>query len=131
MLFRNSSTCLTALAAALFIASPALADCQDDIAALEGQVTAGETGDAPDESGIPATKHQSEVLEGEQETMESSGTADGTTAPSTEHQEKTLETMEHSPDVAELLQQARDHAEAGDEEACNQKVEEARSLLAD
>lgn len=129
MVMRVTTTSLTTLAAVLFTMSPALADCQDDISALEGQVTTAETGVAPDDSGMPATEHQSELLEGEQETMDSSGTADSTTVPSSQHQEEALEGAEPSSDVAALLQEARDHAEAGDEEACNQKVEEARSLL--
>lgn len=129
MVTRTTTTSLATLVAVLFMMSPALADCQEDIAALEGQVTPAETGVAPDESGMPATEHQSQLLEGEQETMQSSGTADSTTAPSSQHQEQTLEEMEHSADVAELLQEARDHAEAGDQNACNDKVEEARSLL--
>lgn len=126
---RQSCTPIMVFAAAIFLATPALADCADEVASLESQVSAAETGAAPDDSGMPATQHQSEVLEGEQETMESSGTADSTTAPSSQHQEETLSSVEGSSDVAQLLEEAREHAEAGDQEACSQKLEEARTQL--
>lgn len=123
------------LAALVLAAGPALAECKDDIAAIEDQVVAAETGAAPDESGMAATKHQSEVLTGEQETMQSAGTAESSTAPATRHQEETLAgeettaSQEASPEIGQLLQEARDHAAAGDEEACAQKLEEVRSQM--
>lgn len=137
--------------ACALLAGPAWADCAADVAALDEQLIAAETG-APAEGGMPATEHQAEVLSGDAQTSASN-------MPATEHQEQVLSGGEppletgagatgdveaaspHQRQVVRevdddskaqagtLLQEARASAEAGDEAGCEQKLSEARRLL--
>jgi hypothetical protein len=120
-------------AALLSIAGPAFADCNQEIERLNEAVIQAETGASTD-AAMPATQHQEEVLAGEQQGgSEETGTATSggqAEAPASPHQEETLaETEGGDQQPADLLAEASDMAEAGDEEGCMQKVTEVKNLL--
>ena len=58
---------LTTSAVILLIAGPAFADCSQEIESLKEAVTEAETGASTTETGMPATKHQEQVLAGDQQ----------------------------------------------------------------
>jgi hypothetical protein len=94
---------LAAGAALSLLAGPAWADCAAEIEALDESIVAAETGAAPQDSALPATQHQAEVLSpdaagagagagagaepGDEQAAEA---ADGAGMPATEHQQQVL-----------------------------------------
>jgi hypothetical protein len=120
-------------AAFLSIAGPAFADCNQEIERLNEAVIQAETGASAD-AAMPATPHQEEVLPGDQQgqSEETGGTSSASeaAAPASPHQEEALAGTEGGDQqAADILAEAQDMADAGDEEACMQKVTEVKSLL--
>jgi hypothetical protein len=132
---------LTASAVMLLIAGPALADCSQEIESLKEAVTRAETGASSAGTGLPATQHQEQVLAGDQGGQGAAGTgvAGQADIPASPHQEQVLADPAAGPagggdaasaqQATELVAQAGDMAEAGNEEGCLQKVTEAKDLL--
>lgn len=125
---------LTTSAVVLLIAGPAFADCSQEIESLKQAVTEAETGASTAESGMPATKHQEQVLAGDQEgDKAASGDAAAGQAgvPASPHQEQALAepAAGGNAQAADLVSQASDMAAAGNEEGCMQKVAEVKELL--
>ncbi|MCA1490526.1 hypothetical protein I6F11_06285 [Ensifer sp. NBAIM29] len=123
---------LTAAAVLPFLlASPAFADCSDELKKLEQTVVSAETGAGGTGSGMPATQHQEEVLAGQQEKPVGSETTGSTNTQEaiSPHQEEVLRDVEPRDRPAELLSEARELAEAGNEQACMEKLPEIRSLI--
>lgn len=115
---------------ALMLASPALADCMQELAALESNVVSAETGAASDPSGMPVTKHQQETLAGNQVDTETTGST-GEVKPTTPHQEQVTgkgsgQSGEH-PSV--VMAEAKKMAQSGDEKGCMDKVAELKHML--
>lgn len=133
---------LAAAAAALTLVSfPAWADCAEDIETLDQAVVAAETGAAPADGGMPATEHQQEVLSddtqagdtgaGEPPVETGAGPTGDVEAASPHQQQVTREAYDEETraEAGALIEEARQLAEAGDEEACQAKVAEAEALL--
>jgi hypothetical protein len=125
---------LTTSAVILLVAGPAFADCSQEIESLKQAVTEAETGASTAESGMPATKHQEQVLAGDQEGAEAaSGDAAAGQAgvPASPHQEQALAepAAGGNAQAADLVSEASNMAAAGNEEGCMQKVTEAKELL--
>ena len=122
----------TITAVAFLVASPALADCKQDLAMLEQPAVSAETGASTDKSGMPVTQHQEQVMPGKQTT---SGETTGSTSNKIEaispHQEQvTGGAAGGSADqVAQMMTEARKLADAGDEAGCMSKVTELKGLL--
>ena len=120
-------------AALLAIAGPAFADCNQEIERLSEAVTQAETGASTD-AAMPATPHQEEVLAGDQqsESEEAGGATSAGQAdvPASPHQQQALtETQGADEQPADILAEARDMAEAGDEAGCMEKVTQVKDLL--
>jgi len=133
---------LTTSALMLLIAGPAFADCNQEIQSLKEAVTQAETGASSAETGLPATQHQEEVLAGDQQGGKSAagaGDAGQPDVPPSPHQQQVLAEPAAGPagsggaasghQAADLIAQAGDMAEAGNEEGCMQKVTQAKDLL--
>ncbi|MDZ5698085.1 hypothetical protein [Chelativorans sp. M5D2P16] len=124
---------LTATATALLLASPAFADCQEEISSIEQAVIAAETG-ADAATGTVATEHQEQVLSEEEapdDTADTGAVTTGSVEAASPHQ---LEVLREIPDedrtqASEVLSEARDLAEAGDEQGCMDKLQEAKGML--
>ena len=120
-------------AALLAIAGPAFADCNQEIERLSEAVTQAETGASTD-AALPATPHQEEVLAGDQqsESEEAGGatSAGQANVPASPHQQEALAKTEGGgQQPADILAEARDMAEAGDEAGCMEKVTRVKDLL--
>jgi hypothetical protein len=127
---------LTTSAVALLIAGPAFADCDQEIQRLKEAVTQAETG-----AGLPATEHQEQVLAGDQQGEQGAagaGQTDVPDVPASPHQQQVLAEPAAGPgagdgasaqQAADLVAQAGDMAQAGNEEGCMQKVSQAKDLL--
>ncbi|WFP78314.1 hypothetical protein [Mesorhizobium sp. WSM4906] len=122
-----------ASASILAFASPAFADCGQELKALEPNVTTAETGAVSNKSGIPATKHQAEVLGGKQQggNTEVTGSTAGAVKPATPHQEQVTgarsgQSAEHP---SQLMAEARKMSQAGDEQGCIKKLAELKNAL--
>jgi hypothetical protein len=114
----------------LLIAGPAFADCSQEIQSLKEAVTQAETGATSAETGLPATQHQEQVLAGNQERDTGAASAGQADVPASPHQQQALAKGQvGGQQPADLMAEARDMAEAGDEEGCIQKVTEVKSLL--
>jgi hypothetical protein len=128
---------LTTSAVVLLIAGPAFADCNQEIESLKQAVTEAETGASTAETGMPATKHQEQVLAGDQQgdKAASGDTAAGQAGvPASPHQEQVLAEpaagkAASGQQATDLVAQASDMAAAGNEEGCMQKVAEVKDLL--
>lgn len=123
----------TASALVLAFASPAFADCGQELKVLEPNVITAETGASPSKSGIPATKHQEEVLPGKQQggNPETTGATTGEVKPTTPHQEQVTgsrsdQSAEHP---SQLMAEARKMSQAGDEQGCMKKLAELKGAL--
>jgi hypothetical protein len=120
----------TATAIGLMLADPALADCNQELKALEQSVVSAETGASTNSAGMPATKHQEGVLSGKQKGAESeiTGSTTGTVKPTTPHQEQVTGTQsgEHP---SQLMAEARKMSESGDESGCMKKTAELKNML--
>jgi hypothetical protein len=133
---------LTTSAVMLLIAGPAFADCSQEIQSLKEAVTQAETGASSAETGLPATQHQEQVLAGDQQGDKGAagaGVAGQADIPPSPHQEQLLADPAAGPagggdaasgqQAADLVAQAGDMAEAGNEQGCMQKVTQAKDLL--
>ncbi len=126
----------TFTALSVMLAAPAFADCREELTMLEQPAVTAETGAATGESGMPATKHQEQVLQGTQgPSTETTGSTSGAASNQVEaispHQEEvTGEATGHDADqVATLMTEAREMADAGDEAGCMQKVTELKEMM--
>ena len=119
-------------ASLLLISAPAFADCYQEIETLSEAVTQLETGASGAGTGLPATPHQEQVLAGQQQAdtgaagQSAAGQAD---VPASPHQQQVLPGAETGQQATDLIAEARQMAEAGDEEGCMQKVTQAKKLL--
>lgn len=132
MIFRT----LAAGAALTLLATPVWADCQEQINALDQAVVAAETGAATGDESLPATKHQEEVLSGANESseeapMETAAGATGDVEATTMHQRQAIRQLDEQTksDAAVLIAEAQELAQAGEEEACLNKVSEIEELI--
>jgi hypothetical protein len=134
--------CLTTTAVIVLISGPAFADCAQEIQSLKEAVTQMETGTSSAETGLPATKHQEQALAGDQQGDKSTagaGAAGQTDVPESPHQQQVLAepaagatsggNAASSQQATDLITQASDMAEAGNEEGCMQKVAATKDLL--
>jgi hypothetical protein len=128
-----STRIATAAAFVLTLTSPALADCNQELKALEQNVVSAETGASTSESGMPATKHQEEVLAGKQKSGEpkTTGSTAGAVEPTSPHQEQVTgkRSTQSAKHASQLMAEARKMSEAGDEQECMKKVAELKDIL--
>jgi hypothetical protein len=116
----------------LLLTGPAFADCNQEIEGLNEAVTQAETGASGAGAELPATPHQEQVLPGEQQAetgaagQSAAGAAD---VPASPHQQQVLAGGQTGQQATDLVAEAREMAEAGDEEGCMQKVGQVKSLL--
>jgi len=116
----------------LIFAGPAIADCNQELKALEQNVVAAGTGASTSETGMPGTKHQKEVLgkqkSGESETTGSTAQAVTSASP---HQEQVTGLKGAGTDqhASQLMAEARKLAQAGNEQACMDKVAQIKDML--
>ena len=126
---------LTTSAVILLIAGPAFADCSQEIESLKQAVTEAETGASTAESGMPATKHQEQVLAGDQQgDKAASGDAAAGQAgvPASPHQEQALAepAAGGNAQAADLVSEASDMAAAATRKAACRKWPRRRSFSA-
>jgi hypothetical protein len=117
---------------ALSLATPALADCNNELKTLEQNVVSAATGASTNESGMPATKHQEETLAGKQKGRESeaTGSTAGAVPPASPHQEQvTGKGSTQNAEASRLMAEARKMSAAGDEKGCLKKVAELKGVL--
>ena len=120
----------TITAAAYLVASPALADCKQDLAMLDQPAVSAETGASTDGSGMPATKHQEQVMPGNQATSgETTGSTSNKVEAMSPHQEQVTGVATGHDQIAQMMTDARKLADAGDETGCMRKVTELKGLL--
>ena len=122
-----------ATALALVLGSPAFADCSQELKKLEPSVVTADTGASTNPSGMPATKHQEQVLSGKQNSgnQEVTGSTAGEVKPGSPHQEqvtgkRSAQSAEHA---SQVMADARKMAQAGDEQGCMKKVADLKHLL--
>lgn len=118
----------TIAAAALWFAAPAVANCQEELNKLKQPTVAAETGAVTDNSGMPATKHQEEVLPGKQQ---DSGSTTGAVEAISPHQKQVTGQPSEKPTdkIGQLMAEARKMVDAGDEQGCMKKVSELKNLM--
>jgi len=115
-----SRTIWAALAVFGLMTLPAAANCEAELSKLKDAVTAAETGATTAESGVPATKHQEQVLTataGTETTESSSGAAVEAVTP---HQ-KEVTGAKGSADAAhpsDLMKEKVQNAVGGAKELC-------------
>ncbi len=117
---------LTAFAA--MVVTPAFADCRAELTKLEQAAVTAETGAATNQSGMPVTKHQEQLLKGDQggASAETTGSVDS----SSPHQEEVTGAAQNKgPRVATIMTDAKNMADSGDEAGCMQKVNELKALM--
>jgi hypothetical protein len=123
----------TIAAATLWFAFPAVADCRAELKNLEQPTVTAETGAVTDKSGMPATKHQEEVLPGKQQGSgtETAGSTTGAVEAISPHQKQVTGQASGKPTdkIGQLTTEARKMVEAGDERGCLNKVAELKSLM--
>ena len=116
----------------LLFTGPAFADCNQAIQDVKGMVTEAETGAGSAGSALPTSPHQEQVLAGKQQGetgatgQSAAGSADMAASP---HQEQVLAEGQTGQQLSDLVAEASEMAEAGDEEGCMQKVSKAKGLL--
>lgn len=104
-----------------------------ELKALEQNVVSAGTGASTSESGMPATKHQEELLAGKQKSGEPETTGSTAVAvdPTSPHQEQV--TSKRSTQSAEranqLIAEGRKLSAAGDEQECMKKASELKDVL--
>ncbi len=132
MVFRN----IAAGAALTLLATPAWADCQQEIDTLDQSVVAAETGAATGSGSLPATEHQQDVLSSGQESseappMETAAGATGDVEATSKHQRQVIGQLDEETrsQAAALLGEAQEMAQAGNEEACLDKITEVKELI--
>ena len=122
----------TIAAATLWFAAPAVADCQEELNNLKQPTVTAETGAATDNSGMPATKHQEEVLPGKQGSgTETTGSTTGAVEAISPHQKQVTDQPSGKPTdkIGQLMAEARKMGDAGDEQGCMKKVSELKNLM--
>lgn len=124
---------LAAGAALTLLASPAWADCQEEIQALDQQIVAAETGATTGDESLPATEHQQEVL-GDEAPHETAAGATGSTGDveaTSPHQQQVVRELDDDTqaEASQMIDEARELAQAGDEQACMAKLAEIRELV--
>jgi hypothetical protein len=127
-----SGRLLIAGAFTLLVTGPAFADCNQAIEDVKGMVTTAETGAGSAGSALPATPHQEQVLAGKQQGETGAagqGAAGSADMPVSPHQQQVLAKGQTGQQLSDLVAEASEMAEAGDEEGCMQKVSQAKSLL--
>ena len=125
-----STRIVTAAAFALILVSPAFADCNQELKALEQNVVAAGTGAS--ESGMPATKHQEEILASKQKSAEpeTTGSTAAAVQPTSPHQEQVTKRGTQSAEHAnQLIAEARKLSAAGNEQECMKKAAELKDAL--
>jgi hypothetical protein len=107
-----------------------LLNCNQELKALEQNVVSAETGASPSESGMPATKHQKELLAGKQKSgqPETTGSTAGAVEP-TSPQSGAVTGTQSAEHASQLMAEARKVSEAGDEQECMKKVAELKDIL--
>jgi hypothetical protein len=123
---------LIASAFTLLFTGPAFADCDQAVQDLKEMVTQAETGAGSAGSALPTSPHQEQVLAGKQQgetgpTGQSA--ADQSDMAASPHQQQVLAGGEAGQQLSDLVAEASEMAEAGDEQGCMQKVAEAKTLL--
>jgi hypothetical protein len=116
----------------LLFTVPAFADCNQEIETLNEAVTQLETGASGAGSSLPASPHQEQVLAGKQQGETGAagqGAAGQADVPASPHQQQVLASGQTGQQAAELVTEAREMAESGDEQGCMQKISEAKGLL--
>jgi hypothetical protein len=116
---------------ALLFTGPAFADCNQAVQDLKEMVTQAETGAGSAGSALPTSPHQEEVLPGKQSDTGATGqsAAGQSGMAASPHQQQVLAGGEAGQQTATLIAEASEMAEAGDEQGCMQKVNEAKGLL--
>ncbi|MEX0758858.1 MAG: hypothetical protein WD100_04700 [Tistlia sp.] len=147
---------LAAGAAVIFLAGPAFADCAQEAQKLDSAIVAHETGAAADdsampasphqqqvlegdkegdkaaeESGLPATQHQEEVLSGDKEQVAETTGSTGNTEAVSPHQRQVVRELDEATrtQASDLVKAALEKAQAGDEQGCRAQLAEAKALL--
>jgi hypothetical protein len=116
----------------LLFTGPAFADCNQAIQDLNEKVTEAETGAATAGSAVPASPHQEQVLAGKQQGetgptgQSAAGQSDMAASP---HQQQVLAGGQTGEELSDLVAEASEMAEAGDEQGCMQKIGQAKTLL--
>ena len=113
------------------LAIPAFANCEQELGKLKDAVTTAETGAATEQSGVPATKHQEEVLSGDKAATAGADTTGSVEAVSP-HQKAVTGMKNGSTDAAhpsDMMKQAGDLAKSGDEAGCMEKVEQIKTMI--
>jgi hypothetical protein len=122
-----------AAAIAVLAGSPAFANCTQDLTRLQQAVVSAETGASTNKTGMPATKHQEQVLAGNQQdsgTETTASTSKGVQAVSPHQQQVTGQATGHDADqVSRMMTEAKNMAKAGDEEGCMMKVSEIKKMI--
>jgi hypothetical protein len=125
-----------ATAVALLLATPAFADCNQELTKLEQATVSAETGASTSKSGMPVTKHQEELLPGNQQdsgttgSISSGSTSEGVKAISPHQEQATGQATGHDADqVSSVMTEARQMAKAGDEQGCMNKLSELKNLM--
>ena len=120
----------TITAVSFLVAAPALADCKQDLAMLEQPAVSAETGASTDKSGMPVTEHQEQVMGGDQTTSgETTGSISNKVEAISPHQEQVTGAATGHDQIAQMMTEARNLADAGDEAGCMRKVTELKGLL--
>jgi hypothetical protein len=128
---------LTASAMLVLLAGPAFANCEKELASLDQAVVEAKTGTGETEAGMPASKHQEQVLGEQQESGDTAAAGAGATTgqPSEAGSPQQTQVIAGSDaaasgeGVAEMIAQAHEMAQAGNEDGCMQKVTEAKEAL--
>ena len=127
-----SARLVLASAFALLFTGPAFADCDQAVQDLKEMVTQAETGAGSAGSALPTSPHQEQVLAGKQQGdtgAAGQGAAGQADVPASPHQQQVLAGGQADKQLSELVAEASEMAEAGDEQGCMQKIGEAKSLL--
>jgi hypothetical protein len=123
---------MIASAFALLFTGPAFADCDQAVQDLKEMATQAETGAGGAGSALPTSPHQEQVLAGKQQgetgpTGQSA--ADQSDMAASPHQQQVLAGGQADQQLSELVAEASEMADAGDEQGCMQKVSQAKGLL--
>ena len=122
----------TAAACLGLLAAPAFANCSEELARLESAVISAETGASTGNSDTAVTPHQKDVLSADQDRVDTETTgATGQVDALSPHQQQVLGkgTAEEADEASQLMKDAKDMAEAGDEGGCMQKLTELKQHL--
>lgn len=113
------------------MALPAAANCEQELSKLNDAVTTAETGATTAQSGVPATKHQEEVLTGDKAPAGTEATASVAVEAVSPHQKEVMG-AKGTADAAhpsDLMKEASDLAKAGDEAGCLEKVTQLKKVM--